>query len=175
MDAITSRALADAVLVLHAAFVAFVVVGLVAILVGGARGWRWVRDPRFRALHLSAIGLVVAETWAGVTCPLTTLEDSLRVAAGEATYSGAFIAHWLGRLLYWQAPPWAFTIAYTLFGAAVAASWWLVRPRPFRADPDPPRVARRNENGPPGVDAGRAVKRESIVGVSGSTSTPGAS
>ena len=108
---------------LHAAFVAFVVLGLLSILVGGALGWRWVRDPRFRAAHLAAIALVVAESWAGVTCPLTSLEDSLRESAGEATYSGAFVAHWLGRLLYWQAPPWAFTLAYTLFGSAVAAGW----------------------------------------------------
>lgn len=128
MSATASRILADAVLALHAAFVAFVILGLVAILVGGARGWGWVRDPRFRGVHLAAIGLVVAEAWAGVTCPLTSLEDSLREAAGEATYSGAFVAHWLGRLLYWQAPPWVFTLAYTLFGGAVVAGWWLVPP-----------------------------------------------
>jgi hypothetical protein len=135
MDATAFRLLADVVLALHAAFVAFVVLGLVAILVGGALRWRWVRDPSFRALHMAAIGLVVVEAWAGVTCPLTSLEDSLRAAAGEATYSGAFVAHWLGRLLYWQAPPWAFVTAYTIFGTAVAASWWLVRPRPFRSVP----------------------------------------
>ena len=105
MSATTARLLADAVLALHAAFVAFVVLGLVAILVGGALRWRSVRDPYFRALHLAAIGLVLAEAWAGVTCPLTSLEDSLRAAAGEATYSGAFVAHGLGRFLYGQAPP----------------------------------------------------------------------
>jgi len=59
MDATAFRLLADAVLALHAAFVAFVVLGLVAILVGGALGWRWVRGPRFRALHLAAIVSVV--------------------------------------------------------------------------------------------------------------------
>jgi hypothetical protein len=133
MDAATSRALADLVLAAHVGFAAFVVGGLVAVLVGGVRGWRWVRNPWLRAIHFAAIGLVVAESWGGVTCPLTSLEDSLRAAAGEATYSGAFVAHWLGRLLYWQAPPWVFVTAYTIFGAAVAASWWLVRPRPFRA------------------------------------------
>lgn len=141
MTATTSRLLADAVLALHAAFVAFVVLGLVAILVGGALRWRWVHDPRFRALHLAAIGLVVAESWAGVTCPLTSLEDSLRASAGDATYSGAFVAHWLDRLLYWQAPPWAFTVAYTLFGTAVVAGWWLVPPRRFRLAPQERRDA----------------------------------
>ena len=133
MSSTTARLLADAVLALHVGFAAFVVVGLVAILVGGPLQWRSVRNPSFRALHLAAIGLVVAEAWAGVTCPLTSLEDSLRAAAGDATYSGSFVAHWLGRLLYWQATPWVFVTAYTIFGTAVAASWWLVRPRAIRA------------------------------------------
>jgi hypothetical protein len=132
MDAATSRALADLVLAAHVGFAAFVVGGLVAVLVGGVRGWRWVRNPWLRAIHFAAIVLVVAEAWGGVTCPLTTLETALRETAGDATYSGAFVAHWLDRLLYWQAPPWVFVAAYTLFAAAVAASWWLVRPRPFR-------------------------------------------
>ena len=95
MDAATSRALADAILAAHVGFAAFVVLGLVGILVGGALRWRWVRDPYFRALHLA-------------------------------------VAHWLGRLLYWQAPPWVFTLGYTLFGAAVVSGWWLVPPRGFR-------------------------------------------
>lgn len=135
LDAVTARALADAVLVLHAAFVAFVVCGLAAILLGGVLGWRAVRDPLFRTLHFAAIGIVVAQAWAGLTCPLTTLEDALRAAAGDATYSGAFVAHWIERLLYWQLPPWVFVVGYTLFGAAVAAGWWWVPPRRFSDRP----------------------------------------
>jgi hypothetical protein len=122
--------LADAVLLLHFAFVLFVVVGLVLIVTGGLRGWRWVRDRRFRWAHLAAIGVVVAQAWLGVLCPLTTLESALRERAGAATYSGSFVAHWAGELLYFDAPPWVFTAAYTAFGAAVALSWLLVRPHP---------------------------------------------
>ena len=72
-------------------------------------------------------------------CPLTTLEMALRMAAGERTYAGSFIAHWLGRLLYYQAPPWVFALVYTAFGALVAAAWWLVPPGPLRAGNAPPR------------------------------------
>ena len=36
---------------------------------------------------------------------------------------------WLGRLLHWDAPPWVFTAAYTLFGLAVLATWWRLPPR----------------------------------------------
>lgn len=127
------RAFADFVLVAHASFVAFLIVGLLAILIGGACGWRCVRNPWFRALHLAGIGLVVIQAWFGVICPLTTLEMYLRERAGEPAYRGTFIAHWLQKLLYYEAPAWVFAAGYTLFGLAVVASWVKVRPRPFRA------------------------------------------
>lgn len=122
---------ADAVLLVHALFVAFVVLGLAMILIGGARTWRWVRNPWFRILHLAAIGIVVAQSWLGRLCPLTTLESALRMRAGDAAYTGAFIAHWVEAALYYRAPEWVFTLVYTAFGAVVIASWLLVRPRRF--------------------------------------------
>ena len=123
---------ADAVLVAHALFVLFVVAGLALILLGGALGWRWVRDPWFRLAHLAAIGVVVVQSWLGIVCPLTSLEMALRARAGAATYSGSFLSHHLETLLYYRAPPWVFAIVYTAFGAAVVASWFAVRPRGFR-------------------------------------------
>lgn len=132
------RLLADLVLLIHFAYVLFVVAGLVLILAGGVLGWRWVRNPWFRAAHLAAIGFVVIEAWLGAMCPLTTLEAGLRVRAGESPYApSGFIAHWVQRLLFWDAPAWVFTTLYTLFGALVAASWGWVRPRPFRASREP--------------------------------------
>lgn len=121
--------LADAVLTLHAAIVAFVVGGLVLIVVGNLRAWRWVNALCFRLAHLGAIAFVVAEAWFGFVCPLTTLEMWLRVRVGAATYSGSFIEHWLQRLLYYEAPLWVFTLAYSLFGLLVAATWWYFPPR----------------------------------------------
>ena len=129
MDATIAGALADAVLAAHACVAAFVVLGLVAILVGGSLGWAAVRDPRVRALHLAAIGIVVVQAWCGVECPLTTLEMALRQRAGDSTYEGSCIAHWVGRLLYHDAPPWVFVAAYSLFAAAVGAAWWWFPPR----------------------------------------------
>jgi multisubunit Na+/H+ antiporter MnhB subunit len=119
---------ADAILLLHALFVGFVVVGLVLILVGKARAWSWVRNPWFRVAHLVAIGVVVLQSWFGVICPLTTLETTLRSRAGEAAYAGSFVAHWLETLLYYRVPPWVFVVCYTAFGAVVVASWFWVRP-----------------------------------------------
>jgi polyferredoxin len=120
---------ADAVLLTHALFVAFVVVGQVLILAGLALGWRWVRDFRFRVAHLVAIAIVVAQAWLGVLCPLTVLENALRRRAGEATYTESFIGHWLHRLIFYDAEPWAFTAVYSVFGALVLLTWVLGAPR----------------------------------------------
>ena len=70
--------LADFVLITHAAFAAFVILGLVLILVGGYLSWSWVRNSWFRALHLLGITIIVVQSWLGVICPLTTLEMWLR-------------------------------------------------------------------------------------------------
>jgi hypothetical protein len=123
---------ADVLLLLHVLFVAFVIVGLLLILLGGAFGWRWVRKPLFRWLHLVAIAVVVAQAWVGLVCPLTSWEMALRERAGEAVYAGGFIAHWLEQLLYYRAPDWVFVLVYSLFGLLVLISWALVRPRPWR-------------------------------------------
>jgi len=120
---------ADLLLALHVLFVAFVIFGLVLILLGRLRHWSWVRNPYFRIAHLAAIGVVVIQSWIGVICPLTTWEMALRERAGDAVYAGSFIAHWLEQLLYYQAPAWVFVVCYTMFGALVLVSWFWVRPR----------------------------------------------
>jgi Protein of Unknown function (DUF2784) len=117
-------ALADGVLVLHAAFVLFVVGGQVVILAGWLGGWAWTRGLLFRLLHLCSIGFVVLEAWFGVPCPLTILENDLRLRAGEAAaYQVSFIGYWVGRLLYYTAPPWVFTTLYTAFSLLVVATF----------------------------------------------------
>jgi len=123
------RLLADLVLALHFGIVVFVVGGLVLVAVGNWRGLRFVNGWWFRLAHLAAIGIVVAQAWLGVVCPLTTLESWLRVQAGDAGYEASFIEHWVGRALYYDAPAWVFTAAYTLFAAAVVAAWWYFPPR----------------------------------------------
>lgn len=121
------RLAADIVLILHAGFIAFVVLGLVAVLVGGWLGWGWVRSPWFRVAHLLAILIVVLQAWLGVICPLTDLESWLRVRGGQEPYApGGFIATWLQRLIFVDWPGWVFTLVYTLFGLLVAATFVLM-------------------------------------------------
>ena len=120
---------ADLLLFTHVLFVAFVIIGLVLIVIGRILDWTWVRNPWFRFAHLAAIGVVALQSWVGVICPLTTWEMALRQRADQIVYSGSFISHWLESLLYYQAPAWAFTVAYTVFAGIVLACWFWVRPR----------------------------------------------
>ncbi len=121
--------LADAVLLLHFGVVLFVIGGLVLVVVGNLRGWQWVNSLWFRLAHVLAIGIVVVQAWLGDVCPLTTLESWLRVKAGSPSYSKSFIEHWVQHLLFYEAPFWVFTLAYTVFGLLVFASWWYFPPR----------------------------------------------
>lgn len=120
---------ADSLLSLHVLFVAFVVLGLLAVFMGASLSWGWVRNPIFRIVHLLAISVVAAQAWLGLACPLTTIEMAMRARAGAVVYGGAFISHWLQELLYYAAPDWVFKACYTAFGLLVAISWILVRPR----------------------------------------------
>ena len=124
-DFSTWQLLADAVLCSHVALMLFVVLGLPLIVVGNLRRWRWINSPWLRFAHLATILVVAGEAWLGIVCPLTTLEMWLRRQAHETTYDGSFVEHWLQALLFWQAPAWVFTSAYSAFGLSVLATWWL--------------------------------------------------
>ena len=118
---------ADAILVLHFAFVAFVVGGLILIWVGRWRGWRFVRNVWFRLGHLAAIGVVATESLAGVVCPLTTWEDHFRLlAGGERQYQESFIQYWLHRVMFFEVEERLFTLGYIAFFLLVALSFWWV-------------------------------------------------
>ncbi len=121
--------LADLIVLIHALFVAFVVLGQLAILAGLIFRWRWIRNFPFRIVHLACIGIVVAQSWLGMACPLTTLENWFRELGGSEPYPADFIGYWLGRLIFFQAPAWVFVVAYSLFGALVVATFFLAPPR----------------------------------------------
>src|ERR1700730_1182229 len=101
--------LADVVVAIHALYVDFVVFGLVAIFVGYEFDWRWVRNIYFRLLHLAATLFVSLESLVGIDCPLTTLENALRLGASQNAYGSDFIGYWLDRLIFYDFPPSVFT------------------------------------------------------------------
>jgi hypothetical protein len=121
---------ADVVLIVHAMFIAFVVLGLIIIWIGWFRRWRWTRGIVFRVAHLAAIALVVVQSFAGWSCPLTDLENYLRIRGGQDPYADTgCIAYWLHRVIFFTAPPWLFTVCYTAFGLLVVGTLILAPPR----------------------------------------------
>lgn len=121
--------LSDLVLVLHAGFTVFVVGGQLLIMAGLALRWQWVRGFRFRLVHLAAIVFVTIQTWAGLACPLTVLENHLRTSAGQASYDTGCIEHYLHGLIFYDASPRTFALIYTGFGLLVVGTWIFGRPR----------------------------------------------
>ncbi len=84
------RAAADSVLVLHAAFVLFVMLGGLLVL-------RWIKVAW---LHVPAVAWAAFVEFTGRICPLTPLEVALRTRAGEVGYTGDFVEHYIVSLLY---------------------------------------------------------------------------
>jgi hypothetical protein len=82
--------LAGAVLTAHLAFILFVVAGAALVV-------RWRRLLPF---HLAAVAWGVAVEVTGAACPLTALENRLRLLAGSAGYAGGFVDHYLVALIY---------------------------------------------------------------------------
>jgi len=87
---VLERALADAVVLVHLAFVAFAVAGGLLTLV-------WRRAP---LAHVPAVLWGAFVELSGSACPLTPLENSLRRAAGDSGYGGGFVEHYLVPLVY---------------------------------------------------------------------------
>lgn len=117
--------LADLILLVHFALAAFIVLGLPLVWIGAWLGWNWVRGRALRYAHAIAILVVAAESLAGSVCPLTRWEDALRASAQDSS----FIARWFARLLYYDFPEWAFTLAYVLYAAATLATLRWIAPR----------------------------------------------
>lgn len=84
------RVLADLTVVLHVAFVVFVVLGGVLVA-------RW---PRIAWVHLPATAWGAWVEFAGWVCPLTPLENALRTRGGGAAYTSSFVEHYVMPMLY---------------------------------------------------------------------------
>ena len=84
------RLLADLVLIFHAGFVAFVVLGALFV-------WRW---PRIGWIHVPVVLWGAGIEVLGGICPLTPLENHWRQLAGDLGYPGGFVEHYILSALY---------------------------------------------------------------------------
>lgn len=125
------RLLADLLVVLHLAFVVFVVSGALLVL----------RRPRLAWVHVPVALWGALIEFAGWICPLTPLEVRLRLLGGEAGYAGGFVEHYLLPVLY----PTGLTRTHQVFlGSLVLAlnlgayGWMMWRRGRERVGPDGP-------------------------------------
>lgn len=119
---------ADAMLVLHFFVAAFNVLALPLVWLGLWRGWRLGRSRGLRVAHLACMGVTALIAVSGELCPLTEWESALREAAGRQGYGASFVAHWLGRLLYVDAPLALLAGLYAAWACASLLTWLLAPP-----------------------------------------------
>ena len=168
------RITADLVLLLHLAFIAFVVLG--GLL---AFRYRWIVY-----LHVPAAAWGAFIEISGRICPLTILENSLRRSAGESGYAESFVEHYLMPVIY--PPGLNRNVQFTIAGIVVVANiviygWLLYRSGNHRRscrgshESDIGRVARRrsnparierDQNGLSGNSTIRAVTRDDATAIS---------
>jgi hypothetical protein len=128
--------LADLVVVIHLLYVLFAAGGLIGILLGAGFKWGWVRNRRFRIIHLVAVGLVALEAASGIVCPLTAWEYNLRRMAGETVDKDlSFVARLIHSAIFYDFPGWVFTVIHILFGLLVVITFVLLPPRFHREKP----------------------------------------
>ena len=113
------------VLAVHLAVIGFNLFGLVAIPLGAALGWGWVRILWWRALHLASLAVVALQALLGRACFLTDWQD---VLTGGGAHD-PLIMRWVNGLIFWPLPMWAFTAAYVAVFAYVVGLWRFVPPR----------------------------------------------
>ena len=120
--------LADVVLAVHFVIAGYISLSLPVIWIGKFAGWKFVRNPWFRFSHAGLMGFVLFESFAGIFCPLTAWEASLRQAAGQggAGQGESFIGYWLGRILFCDFDEVYFTVTYGLFFVVITLTLWLV-------------------------------------------------
>ena len=111
--------LGQAVLAAHLAVIAFNLFGLVAIPLGAALGWGWVRVRWWRALHLASLAVVALQAALGRACFLTIWQEDL-TGGGRAD---PLVMRWINGLIYWPLPLWVFTAGYLAVFVYVLALW----------------------------------------------------
>lgn len=116
--------LADLVVVVHVAYLGFVVLG----------GFLGLRDARWLLPHLATVVWGVVGTMTHLPCPLTSLEKWLDSLAGASSYDGPFITHYLVGTLY---PADAQSLVWQATAAVVAASYVVVGLHRHRAHAGP--------------------------------------
>ncbi len=130
--------LADFLVLIHLAFVAFVVLGQIAILIGVILKKPWARAFIFRIIHLGCIGVVATEGLLDIECPLTVWERNLRLEAGQEISDAPFIPRLANQILFYPGVPHIyFERMHIGFGALVLLTFLIWPPKLRKKNADP--------------------------------------
>jgi hypothetical protein len=126
--------LADLMVAIHVGYVAYVLLGQLAIVAAAPFKAAWARHPWFRFTHLLAIAIVALEAVMGWRCPLSIWEEQLRMRAGQDINSGeTFMGRLLHNLLFIEGMPEVFfTTLYIAMLVVVLQGLIMYPPRGFR-------------------------------------------
>ena len=103
----------------------FITFGFFLIPIGYKFGWEWIANTKLRIFHCGMMIFVTLETLLGITCPLTSIENSLR----GIHQSQSFIGYWINQIIYWDFPTQFFIILYCIFLGWTFLMWKLCPPR----------------------------------------------
>ncbi|MFL2932172.1 MAG: DUF2784 family protein [bacterium] len=117
--------IADFILALHFLIAVFITSGFFIIPVGYKLKWNWCKSFKIRTIHTIAILIVTAETVLGITCPLTSIENSFRGIYN----SESFLSYWFREILYWNLPMELFLFVYSVCLIWTIAMWKLFPPK----------------------------------------------
>jgi hypothetical protein len=124
-----SDVVADAIAAMHIAYFVYVAGGTVAIIVGGIRRWKWVRNPWFRFSHLAAVYIVVFENIFNIACPLNTAEWQLRSDSQSVVEASSGVGGLLDHLLFHTIPGNVLNVMYSVLAVLLLVALVLVPPR----------------------------------------------
>lgn len=125
--------LADLILLIHFGVVLFNLFWLVAVPLGAWQRWNFVRIRAWRIAHLVVMALVAVQPLLGRVCLLTIWQYAFDEKKGDVVSIFPAVRAWVISLMYWQAPPWAFTVMYVAGFAFTIALWKWVPPQPKAA------------------------------------------
>ena len=117
--------IADIILVSHFFVVIFITFGFFLIPIGYRLEWGWIANRKLRIFHFGMMVLITLETLFGITCPLTSIENSLR----GINQSTSFVAYWIKQIIYWDFPTQFFLIVYGIFLGWTFLMWKLCPPK----------------------------------------------
>ncbi len=119
------KLIADFILLVHFLLAFFITSGFFIIPIGYKFEWDWCKNLKIRTTHTIAILIVTAETVLGITCPLTSIENSFRGIYN----SESFVTYWFREILYWNLSMELFLFVYSVCLIWTIAMWKLFPPK----------------------------------------------